>query len=64
MKKPLHSLITEYDHSDRRFCDGLFVTLIDYRYNKKRTAQNGGTDIEVFRHSISDVRSEVLWRFY
>ena len=31
---------------------------------KKRMGAKNGTHKEVLRHSISDVRSEVLWRFY
>ena len=31
--------------------------------NTKRTAHKYVADIEAFRHSISDIQSEVLWRF-
>jgi hypothetical protein len=32
--------------------------------NKMRLADMGGADIEILSHSISDIQSEVLWRFY
>ena len=44
-------------------CSYSVFSFADERHDKQYIVKNP-YDLEVFRHSISDVRSEVLWRFF